>query len=42
MPERTRVALTLLAAWGFVLAAMAAIVVLVGADMTEQERAPLM
>jgi len=41
VPERTRVALTLLAAWGFVLAAMAAIVALVGADMTEQERAPL-
>ncbi len=42
MRDRTRVALALLAAWGFVLAAMGATVALVAADMSESERAQLL
>jgi DNA polymerase-3 subunit epsilon len=40
--DRTRVALALLAAWGFVLAAMGATVALVAVDMSESERAQLL
>ena len=42
MRDRTRIALALLAAWGFVLAAMWATVALVAADMSESERAQLL
>jgi DNA polymerase-3 subunit epsilon len=40
--ERTKVALTLFAAWGLLLATIAATVVLVGADMSDPERALLL
>ena len=42
MRDRTRIALALLSAWGFVLAAMWATVALVAADMSESERAQLL
>jgi len=41
MGERTRFALTLAAAWGFVAAAIAATVIIVAADLSDQERAVL-
>ncbi len=41
MSDRIRIGLALLAAWGLVLSAIAATALLVGADLTAQERAPL-
>jgi DNA polymerase-3 subunit epsilon len=41
MSDKVRLAVALLAAWGFVLGVIAASVLLVGADMSEQERALL-
>jgi DNA polymerase-3 subunit epsilon len=38
MRERTRIAIALLAAWGFVLVALAAMVLLVAADLSEAEQ----
>ena len=39
MSDRIRIALALVAAWGLVLAAIGATLLLVGADLSEQERA---
>jgi DNA polymerase-3 subunit epsilon len=41
MSDRTRIALALLAAWGLVLAAIGATLLLVGADLSDAERATL-
>src|SRR3974390_2178455 len=41
MSDRTRIALALLAAWGLVLAAIGAALLLVGADLSDAERALL-
>lgn len=41
MSDRTRIGLALLAAWGLVLSAIAATALLVGADLSEQERIDL-
>ena len=42
MRDRTRIALAVFAAWGFVIAAIVATIALVGADLTEQERAQIL
>src|SRR5512136_2100478 len=42
MPDRVRIALALLAAWGLVLAAIAAILLLVGADLADYQRAVML
>src|SRR5258708_7341587 len=41
MSDRVRIAVALLAAWGLVLAAIAATILLVGADLDAQERSLL-
>ncbi|MEO8676446.1 MAG: exonuclease domain-containing protein [Casimicrobiaceae bacterium] len=42
MSDRTRIALSLLAAWGLILGAMGVTVALIAADMSEQERAQIL